>query len=68
MLKLFSNLNQMCLIYILKLMDDLRDDEYLNKIRSKIDDTRTFPKSYYGTASSKSDSGTGKSLLICLFI
>ena len=39
-------------------MDILVDDQYLEAIRAKINDTRTFNQSYYGISSGVNDHGT----------
>lgn len=41
-----------------RLMDNLVDDQYLEAIRAKINDTRTFNQSYYGFSSGVNDHGT----------
>jgi hypothetical protein len=35
----------------------------LDEIRAKIDDSKTFPKEYYGAAELKEDFGTGSFLI-----
>ena len=39
-------------------MENLRKTEYINTIRSKINDFRTYPSSFYGPLPVKDDHGT----------
>ena len=36
----------------------MRNSTYINEIRSKISDTKTYPSSFYGVHSVKEDHGT----------
>jgi gamma-glutamyltranspeptidase/glutathione hydrolase/leukotriene-C4 hydrolase len=37
---------------------DLQDDNYINNIRSKINDDSTYPNTFYGQENQKWDHGT----------
>ena len=43
----------------LKIIKEIIDEKYIESVVKKIDDSRTFPTSYYGKASGKIESGTG---------
>ena len=54
-----SKLGDAEFIDVSKVVDELRSDDHANEIRKKIDDSKTFPQSYYGTTGFKEDHGTG---------
>ena len=41
------------------MLDELLSEHYIDEIVKKIDDTKTFPASYYGAADIWEDHGTG---------
>ena len=52
----FVYLNYVCVR--LKVVENLRSSEYIDKIRSKINDFQTYSSSFYGAQPVKDDHGT----------
>ena len=47
-----------------KIIASIKNESYIDSIRMKIDDKKTFPSSYYSEVPPKNDHGTG----LCYFI
>lgn len=50
-------------VNVTKITEQILSDSYVSQVRSRIDDRRTFPSSYYGEGSGINDHGTGITLV-----